>query len=259
MTAVALFGRQQGQGPPIVILHGLFGASRNWSQVLGRLAPDWTAAALDLRNHGQSPWSNDMSYGAMAEDLLAYMDGQGWSQAVLLGHSMGGKAAMALALTAPERVRALVVVDMAPRAYESGLDRYIHALTELDLTGLTRRGEVDQALAPTVPEKGLRDFLLQNLLWDRDHFTWRLNLAVLERAMADLVDFPEDLQARCFAGPAHFISGARSDYVREGDRPHIRKLFPKAGFQVVPEAGHWVHAEAPEPFFAALSSYLARL
>lgn len=259
MTQVQLFARCEGSGPPLVILHGLFGSSRNWASQSRQLAADWQVAALDVRNHGDSPWSEDMSYRAMAGDVLAYLDRAGLSDAVMLGHSMGGKAAMATALLAPERVCALVVVDMAPVRYVSGLERYVAAMQAVDLNGMTRRAEVDRAMSAAVPDRNLRSFLLQNLVSEQQNFHWRLNLDVLGRSLSQIMDFPEDLAALRYDGPACFISGAASPYVGEAQLPAIRRLFPQATFDAIAGAGHWVHAEAPDVFMQSLKGFLNRL
>jgi pimeloyl-ACP methyl ester carboxylesterase len=259
VTQLQLFARCEGSGPPLVILHGLFGSSRNWASQSRRLAATWQVCALDLRNHGDSPWAEDMSYPAMADDILAYLDRAGFSQAVILGHSMGGKAAMAAALTAPERVRALVVVDMAPVRYASGMERYVDAMQAVELRGVTRRADVDRAMSEAVPERALRAFLLQNLVAEKPIFRWRLNLDVLGRSMAEIVDFPKDFPAKRYDGPAAFIYGEASPYVGPDRAPEIERLFPAADLLSVAGAGHWVHAEAPEAFMVALESFLDRL
>lgn len=259
VSQLQLFARREGKGPPLVILHGLFGSSRNWSSQSRLLAASWQVSALDVRNHGESPWSEDMSYPAMAGDVLAYLDAAGLTDAVVLGHSMGGKAAMATALLAPSRVRALVVVDMAPVRYASGMERYVDAMQAVDLTGLTRRTEVDRALSDTVPDRNLRAFLLQNLLVEGQRLRWRLNLDVLGRRMAQIMDFPEELAGRRYDGPSCFISGAASPYVGDNQHAAIRRFFPQAAFDAIPGAGHWVHAEAPEAFMQSLTAFLNRL
>jgi len=254
-----LFARCEGSGPPLVILHGLFGSSRNWASQSRRLAARWQVAALDLRNHGESPWSAEMSYTAMAGDVVSYLDAAGLAEAVVLGHSMGGKAAMAAALSTPARLRALVVVDMAPVRYASGLEQYVEAMRAVDLRGATRRAEVDRALSEAVPDRDLRGFLLQNLVSEDRQFRWRLNLEALGRNMSEIMDFPEDLLARRYDGPACFIYGAASPYVGIERQAAIRRLFPAADFVPIAGAGHWVHAEAPEAFMTALEGFLDRL
>jgi pimeloyl-ACP methyl ester carboxylesterase len=264
MTAL-LFARREGSGPPLIILHGLFGSSRNWAAQARQLGERWRVSALDLRNHGNSPWRDNMSYPAMAGDVLHHLDTAGYPEVVLVGHSMGGKAAMALSLMAPERVSALVVVDMAPvaytsrlDAYASGLDAYVEAMQAVDLSGITRRGEVDRALSEAVPDPNLRGFLLQNLVAEDGRFHWRLNLAVLGQEMASIMGFPEDLAAASYQGPVCFISGEQSPFVQPGHRALIASMFPKAEFAPIAGAGHWVHAEAPDAFMQSLTGFLDR-
>ena len=258
MTTALLFARSEGSGPPLIILHGLFGSSRNWAAQARQLGERWSVSALDLRNHGNSPWRDGMDYQAMAGDVLRYLDTAGYPEVVLVGHSMGGKAAMALSLMAPERVSALVVVDMAPVAYASGLDVYVEAMQAVDLSGITRRGEVDRALSEAVPDPNLRGFLLQNLVAENGRFHWRHNHAVLGQEMASIMGFPEELTTASYAGPVCFISGEQSPYVQPGHRALIASMFPKAEFAPLAGAGHWVHAEAPEAFMQSLTGFLNR-
>lgn len=254
--AVQLAYRDVGSGPPLVILHGLFGSGRNWTRLARQLGETWQVFALDLRNHGDSPWTEGMSYPALAEDVLAFLDRQGLETATVVGHSMGGKTAMALALLYPERVKALVVVDMAPVAYETGFRPYIEAMQRLDLHRLSRRAEADAGLQAAVPDPGIRAFLLQNLVANPNGFAWRLNLAALAAGMAAIGDFPETLTGRTYGGRTLFLGGGLSDYIGEGHRPTIHRLFPGAGIEMLPGVGHWVHAEAPETFLARVQAFL---
>jgi pimeloyl-ACP methyl ester carboxylesterase len=193
--------------PPLVIAHGLFGSGRNWGAVAKRLARDRQVAAVDLRNHGDSPRDPDMSYAAMAGDLAATIAELG-GEADLLGHSMGGKAAMVLALTEPERVRRLVVADIAPAAYRHSQIGYVRAMQALDLAGLSRRSEADARLAPSVPDPVLRAFFLQSLAFEDGVARWKLNLDVLAEQMPTIMGFPEP--AGRFPGPTLFLTGAAS-------------------------------------------------
>jgi pimeloyl-ACP methyl ester carboxylesterase len=199
-----------------------------------------------------------MSYPAMAGDVLHHLDTAGYPEVVLVGHSMGGKAAMALSLMAPERVSALVVVDIAPVVYAAGLDDYVEVMQAVDLSGITRRGEVDLALSEAVPDPNLRGFLLQNLVAEDGRFHWRLNLAVLGQEMASIMGFPEDLAAASYQGPVCFISGEQSPFVQPGHRALIASMFPEAEFAPIAGAGHWVHAEAPDAFMQSLTGFLDR-
>jgi esterase len=246
-------------GPPVIVLHGLLGSARNWTAIAKRLAAaNHRVYALDLRNHGGSPWADDTGYAAMAEDVRRLMDRRGLAEAAVVGHSMGGKVAMVLALEHGERVERLVAVDIAPAAYAGGTFlSYIRPMRAIDPSGVSRRGEVDERLREAVPDSGVRAFLLQNLVSDEGGgFRWRVNLAALEAGMAEIVGFPMPEAGRAYAGRTLFLAGERSDYVRPEHRETIRRLFPNATVEVVPGAGHWVHAEQPERFLERLLAFL---
>ncbi len=243
--------------PPLLIAHGLFGSGRNFGAIAKRLAAGLRVLAVDMRNHGASPWDDDCSYPAMAGDLARAIETRLGGRAVVLGHSMGGKAAMALALAEPARVAALAVADIAPVAYAHSHRSLIAAMEGLDLSGLSRRGEADPRLAEAAPEPALRAFLLQNLVFEGGRARWRINLAALRAGMADLLGFPEFGEAR-YEGPALFLHGGASDYVDEAARPEILRRFPAAEIRAIAGAGHWLHAEKPDAFVAALSDWLAR-
>jgi pimeloyl-ACP methyl ester carboxylesterase len=245
---------EPGDAPPLVIAHGLFGSARNWGVVARRLAEDRQVIAVDLRNHGDSPWFAAHSYPAMAADLAEVIAAQG-GRADLLGHSMGGKAAMVLALTEPARVGRLIVADIAPVAYGHSQMEYVRAMQAVDLTRVTRRSEADPLLAASVADPALRAFLLQSLGVEHGRAAWKLNLDVLADQMPVIMGFPE--VAGRFEGPALFVTGERSDYVRDAHWPPIVEHFPAAQRVVIPDAGHWVHAEAPREFAAAVAGFLA--
>ena len=246
-----------GSGPPLVILHGLFGSGRNWAGIAQRLAADRHVVTLDLRNHGASPWDPDMSYRAMAEDVLGLIAARGLGRVALLGHSMGGKVAMVAALAAPDTVERLVVADVAPAIYPPTLAAYAHAMAAVDLAPVTRRGEVDAQLAAAIPNPAERAFLLQNLALEQGVARWRLNLAAIEPAMSEISGFPRELPGAAYGGPALFIAGGASSYVRPEHEPAIRVLFPAAEIVRLPGVGHWLHAEAPEKFLAVVAPFLA--
>lgn len=245
-----------GEGPPVVLLHGLFGAAQNWGAVQKRLAAAGRRViAFDLRNHGASPWDEAMDYPAMAADVAESMAALGAPRAAVVGHSMGGKAAMVLALTRPEAVERLVVADIAPAPSGSGLGAYVAAMRAVPLRpGLTRR-EADAALATTVWEPGIRAFLLQNLRFEGKVPAWRLNLAAIAAGMPAIEGFP--VTANRYPGPVLVLAGERSDYVRTEHHGLFRALFPSVRFATVPAAGHWVHAENPEGFLAQVDGFLA--
>ncbi|TCO72883.1 alpha/beta fold hydrolase [Rhodovulum euryhalinum] len=241
--------------PPLLIAHGLFGSARNWGVIAKRLSDSRQVIAVDMRNHGASPWAARHRYPDLADDLAEVIAAHG-GRADVLGHSMGGKAAMVLALTRPEAVNRLVVADIAPVAYGHSQAHLIAAMRALDLAHVTRRGEADAALAAQIGDASVRAFLLQSLDLKSSPPVWRLNLDSLETEMAHIVGWPDDIAGQ-FAGPTLFLSGAASDYVRPEHRDRIKALFPGARFAKIPGAGHWLHAEKPRDFEAAVRAFLA--
>ncbi|MCK0169248.1 alpha/beta fold hydrolase [Jannaschia sp. S6380] len=233
---------------PLLIAHGLFGSARNWGVVAKRLSADREVVAVDMRNHAGSAWRDSHGYDDLAADLANVI---GERPHDVLGHSMGGKAAMVLALTDPARLRRLVVADIAPVEYGHSQVHLIDAMRAVDLSHVTRRSEAAEQLAQ-VPDDGTRSFLLQSL--DVAAKRWTLNLDVLEAEMPKIMGFP-GLDTR-FDGPAFFLSGGESDYVRPEHRDTIKALFPKARFAKIPGAHHWLHAEEPRAFEASVRAFL---
>lgn len=246
-----------GTGPPLVILHGLFGSARNWQSHARTLATRYRVIAVDQRNHGRSPHAATHDYLALAADLHGLLDALALPPVILLGHSMGGKAAMTFALQAPARVAKLVVVDIGPFAYADTHTPIIAALEALPLATLTRRQDAETALAAAVPDPAIRGFLLQNLVLAGDGARWRLNLPALRANMPALVGALPVAPTAHYEGPAHFIRGGRSDRVRDADVPRLRAQFPAASVHTVENGGHWPHAEAPAAFSACLAAALA--
>lgn len=259
MTAVALNVVEVGRGKPVVVLHGLFGSSRNWTAIARRIAQQgFRVIAADLRNHGDSPHDPRMGYPLMAEDVARVIEARAGGRAAVLGHSMGGKVAMVLALTRPSLVERLVIVDIAPVAYRVASGAYASALRALPLwPGMSRR-EADQLLAETVPDQAERAFLLQNLVFGAEGLPrWRANLGAIEAATALIAAFPALPPGTRYDGPVLSVSGERSGYVRPEHRREILALFPKTVFAVIPGAGHWVHADASEAFLRAVQPFLS--
>ena len=239
--------------PPLVILHGILGSSRNW-QTAGRdLAEHFHVFALDLRNHGSSPHADSMSFKAMADDLREWLDGQGLDRVVLLGHSMGGKVAMKFACDHPERVGRLIVVDIAPKAYFwAARRREFKAMRNLDLARVKSRGEAEQQLAAEVPDWATRKFFATNLeRTPEGRWQWQINLAGISAALADLERNPLAPGDR-YAGPVLVIAGGRSPYVGPADEATVRGHFPAAKFEILPESGHNPHMDAREKFVRAI-------
>jgi len=250
-----LASTEAGEGPPLLLLHGLFGAGQNWGAIRRALAPRFRVLTPDLRNHGASPRAAGMSYAAMAADIAETMDALGIARAAVLGHSMGGKAAMAFALAHPGRVERLVVADIAPVRYPSSLRGHVEAMRALPLRAGLMRREADAALAAAVPEPGIRAFLLQSLRFETDPPEWRLGLAEIAAAMPEIEDFSSPPGAR-YEGPTLVLAGEHSPYIRPEHHALFRALFPRARFATVPKAGHWVHAENPAGFLALLEPFL---
>ncbi|MGL6211473.1 MAG: alpha/beta fold hydrolase [Paracoccaceae bacterium] len=239
--------------PTLVIAHGLFGSARNWGVIARNLACTRDTVAIDQRNHGLSPRAATQSYADMARDL-AEVIGTLQGPVDLLGHSMGGKAAMVLALTQPTLIRRLVIADIAPVAYTHDQSPHIDAMRSLDLANLTTRSEADRRLSQTTPDPALRAFFLQSLDLKTTPPHWRLNLDVLEAEMPLIVGWPAITGQ--FPGAALFLSGSESRYVLPDHRPTIRALFPKSRFAKLPGAGHWLHAEKPREFEETVRIFL---
>jgi esterase len=244
------------KGSPVVVLHGLFGSGRNWMTAGRRLASDHRVIAVDQRNHGTSAHTESMSYPEMAADVYDTITDLGLGSVALMGHSMGGKAAMVTALQHPEMVDRLIVVDASPVAYPPVLASYVQAMRAVDLASVQRRSDVDKHLVDVVPDAGTRAFLLQNLIIDDEGARWRLNLPVLEAAMPTIAGWPDDLTGS-YDGPTLFVFGGKSDYVRPEYHDAILRYFPRAQFVEIPEAGHWVHAERLDDFLGTVAPFLA--
>jgi esterase len=261
LNIVEYGGDGNGDAPLLVVLHGLFGSAQNWATIARRLADRYRVVAVDMRNHGASPWDDAMSYDAMADDVIALLrgigGGDGGSAAALLGHSMGGKAAMLAALREPDLIGRLIVADVAPAPYPPALGAYVAAMQAVDLTAISRRAEADEQLKPRIPEPGIRAFLLQNLVQGPDGFRWRLNLPVLGRDIAQISGFPEAPAGPSYGGPTLFLRGEHSNYVTSAHEPEIRRLFPHAEIATIAGAGHWLHAEKPDAFLDALTRFLS--
>jgi pimeloyl-ACP methyl ester carboxylesterase len=247
--------KQLGQGEPLVLLHGLFGSADNWFGVAPKLAEKFHVLIPDLRNHGHSPHHAEMDYPLMAADVEKFFVAQKLTSACVIGHSMGGKVAMQFALDFPARVKKLVVVDMAPRAYQRAHDHIFEALLELDLAAFQTRPQIEAALAPKIPSLNLRRFLLKNLgRTDDGKFIWKLNLRGVAENYSRLGEVLNAGQP--FAGPTLFLRGGKSNYLTAADEPEIRRLFPATQIQTIPAAGHWVHADAPEGFLRLVLDFL---
>lgn len=254
---VELACRSAGAGPALVMLHGLYGSGNNWRGIARPFEADHRVLLPDLRSHGGSPADPDMDYRRMASDVVALLDREGIDRADLVGHSMGGKVAMALALTAPQRIRRLLVVDIAPMAYDHSAEHggIIRAMQGVDLSAVQARDDVDTALSDSIPQAMVRQFLLTNLQHRAGGWQWRIPLDILADQLSVIQGWPDGLGT--FSGaPVWFIHGEASDYVEQTGRAAIIRHFPAAAIKGCPGVGHWVHAEAPERFRADLQGFL---
>ena len=250
-----LAGTELGSGPPVALLHGLFGSAANFGTVQKRLAERYRVIALDLRNHGNSPHAPYMSYPAMAEDVLETLRSRNALPCTLIGHSMGGKVAMAAALEAPGAVSRLLVADIAPAPYPPVYRDYARAMANVPLSPELTRMDANRSLSETVDNPAIRAFLLQNLRFGSDP-AWRIGLDAISNALPVLEGWPQ-LDVSAYLGPTVFVAGARSDYIKAEHRGVIRELFPAARFAVLKNAGHWLHADNPEGFISLVDAFMS--
>jgi len=255
LLQMQLYFKESGQGRAVILLHGLFGSSDNWHHIALKLAEEFHVFSVDQRNHGQSPHNGEMNFPVMAGDVNEFMMARGLETAVVIGHSMGGKTAMQFALQFPARVEKLIVSDMAPRAYAPAHEKIFAALLALDLKSFSARQQIEDALAPEIPNLVLRRFLLKNLGRNSTgEFFWKINLRSLAENYPQL---GEPISAVApFAKPALFIRGGKSNYLKAEDEALIRELFPQAQIETLAEASHWVHADQPDEFLRLVQAFL---
>ncbi len=250
-----LYAREFGQGSPVIILHGLFGFSDNWQTIAKALAANHLVITPDLRNHGRSPHVPGHSYTEMAEDIRAFLEARWIFTSAVIGHSMGGKTAMQLALHYPDLVDRLVVVDIEPGQADDNQGDIFAALLGLDLTKITSRQEADAFLTTRVPDMGTRQFLLKNITRNENGtYSWKMNLPELWKHYADILG---PVTGEPFDKPTLFIRGSRSDYIKDSDLPAIKMLFPQAELVTIEGAGHWVHADKPAELFHVIQQFLS--
>ena len=245
-------------GSRVVLCHGLFGQGRNWTQIAKTLADRHRVTLVDMPHHGRSDWADRFSYLEVADEVASLLDAA--DPVTLVGHSMGGKAAMVLALRHPELVDRLCVVDVSPVAYAHGSEfrGYVDAMQALDLSALENRGDAEAALAPAVPDPGVRSFLLQNLRREGSGWRWLPNLDVLGRDLDAVAGWPGDELAGAtpYDRPVLWVAGATSRYVTDEHAPAMEALFPRVRRVTIKGAGHWVHSEQPEVFVEVLRRFL---
>lgn len=239
--------------PSLLIAHGLFGSARNWRAIARNLATDRRVYVVDMRNHGDSFWDNSQTYPDMAVDLAQVIKHTDEKMDVL-GHSMGGKAGMVLALSRPELVNRLLVIDIAPKEYHHDQASKVALMQSLDLNSFSRRSEADEKLAQTVGDAALRAFFLQSMVISDHGNRWQLNLQALHHNMNHIVGFP--MGSEQFDKPSLFLRGGQSDYISDADMQKVTTLFPRATLRTIAGAGHWVQAEATREFLTEVKTFL---
>lgn len=242
-------------GAPLILLHGLFGSARNWASVARTLSDTHHVYAIDLRNHGASERAMSMTYEEMADDVAAFIAAQGIADPVIMGHSMGGKVAMRLALGQPDLLKGLIVVDIAPVTYGHDMLDYIAAMQMLDLSGEMRRAELEEELRGEVDDPGISAFLMTNLERANGGFQWRINLTAISAGMSAISSFSVP-DGATYDGPTAFIAGSKSAYIRDDHRDRITELFPAARTVTIKDSNHWVHADKPEAFLKTVQAFL---
>ena len=244
-----------GQGQPIIIMHGMFGMLDNWQLIAKKLSEEYLVYLVDLRNHGRSPHSTEFGYDVMADDLLEFMQNNWLHHAYIIGHSMGGKVAMKFALDNPDMVDKLIVVDIAPKAYKGNHEPIIDALMGLDLSKINSRTEAEAYLRTKIDEESTVQFILKNLSREKDgSYNWKMNLPVIVEHYREILGHKETDEQ--YEGPTLFVKGEQSSYILTEEFPDYLHNFPNAKLSVVPNAGHWVHAENPEEFSRQVFDFL---
>ena len=257
MNSVELVFESYGDpnGCPLIILHGFLASARNWRTIATRLADRHYVYVLDMRNHGASPHHERMDYPVMAHDVIRFMDKMGLQKVQLLGHSMGGKVAMCVALSHSERIKSLMIADIAPVNYDHSFDPMIRALRQLPLDKIKNRKEAEQFLADAIPDLGFRQFLLQNLLLKEGAYYWRINLDIIETTAHHIIGFPND-HKQAFLDKALFIAGQHSAYVLP---EAVFELFPNAEIVEIPGTGHWLYVQAPDEFSQIADDWITKV
>ena len=247
--------KKSGNGPPLIILHGLFGSADNWLSIAKGLEDQFTVYLVDQRNHGDSGHHKEWNYEVMSKDLGEFMEDEGLEKAHLMGHSMGGKTTMTLALTHPEKVDRLIVVDIAPRFYPVHHREILKGLNAINIDQLKSRTEADTILSEHIKSKGTRQFLLKSLgRDDSGKFKWKLNLDVITH---DIENVSQAINVEgIFDHPTLFIKGETSEYVQDKDRADIQKYFPESKIITIKQAGHWIHADQPEAVIKTVRAFL---
>lgn len=251
-----LFFKKLGEGKPIIILHGLFGSSDNWLTISKKLADKYSIYLLDVRNHGQSPHSDDHSYQAMVEDLAEFTKDNNIEKPIIIGHSMGGKIAMNFAIDYPQVPEKIVVVDIAPKMYQHENKANLEAMMSINLDQIKSRDQAEKALIDKIQDRGVRLFLLKNLYRKEDlTFGWKLNLKALYENIREIEGYTTNEISLI---TALFIQGELSKYIKDEDYPLIKKVFPNSKIIKISQASHWVHSEKPEEVYNAINQFIER-
>ncbi len=259
-----LYYKKLGQGKSkIIILHGLYGASDNWFGIAKVLSQSFEVYLVDLRNHGRSPHSDIHSYKAMSGDVLELMDNNSISKAILLGHSMGGKVAMQLAINNPERIESLIIVDIAPKDYRQNKNIAQHkeilkSMLKIDLSILKKRDDLKDQLSAYLSNDFTYQFVAKNLKRDKQQgFAWKINIPVLLKEIGSIADgVTYDVINKDVIYPVLFVKGENSNYIQESDTKIIRDLFPNAQIQVIKDVEHWIHAQKPKELLELILKFL---
>ena len=251
-----LHSKMLGQGQPLIILHGFLGMSDNWKTLGTQYSENgFQVHLIDQRNHGKSFHSDDFNYDVLSDDVINYMNHHNIESAYVMGHSMGGKTAMQLATSHPDRIKKLIVADIAPKYYPPHHDFIFKGLSHLDFNQISDRREADDELAKYIKDRGIRQFLLKNLYWvEKDKLGFRFNFDVLKNRMEEIGEniFPNAI----FDGPTLFLRGDRSEYIQPNDFAEIKRHFPNAEIETIDKAGHWLHAENPKQFYEKSFKFL---
>ena len=253
-----LHSRIIGEGKPLLILHGFLGMSDNWKTLGSKYAENgFQVHLIDQRNHGKSFHSENFDYEVLATDVKNYMEHHKIVKTALIGHSMGGKTAMQFACTHPKLIEKLIIADIAPKYYPPHHNEIINGLLALNFDEITSRGDADTELAKHLSDIGVRQFLLKNLYWiEKGKLGFRFNLLVLQHKMEEI---GENISSSAtYLGETLFLRGDRSEYILQNDFDNIKKHFPKASLETIPNSGHWLHAENPKAFFSSSLEFLNR-